>query len=316
MPLIYHPNLLVGIEQIDDAGVYKVRDDLALVQTVDFFTPIVDDPYGFGQIAAANALSDVYAMGGTPITAMNLVAFPIKKMEMEVLRDILRGGLDKMREAEVVLVGGHSIEDQELKYGLAVTGLIRPDEILTNTGARTGDLIILTKPLGTGIINTAQKGGMASPEVVQGTVEIMAALNRKAAEVMRGFRVHACTDVTGFGMLGHLCEMLGEGEIGIKVYQDAVPVMPGAEEYARMGLVPGGTYHNKEFYAPNVEVKEDVSPYLIDILFDPQTSGGLLISVQEEEAEALLRSLQGAGLKDVSIIAEVVTEPQGRIILV
>jgi len=176
-----HPNLLVGIEQTDDAGVYKLRDDLALVQTVDFFTPIVDDPYAFGQIAAANALSDVYAMGGTPITAMNLVAFPIQSMEMEVLQVILRGGLDKMREAEVVLVGGHSIEDQELKYGLAVTGLIHPDAVLTNTGAVAGDRIIFTKPLGTGIINTAQKGGQASPQAVQGAVEVMAALNRKAA---------------------------------------------------------------------------------------------------------------------------------------
>jgi len=251
---------LVGIEQVDDAGVYKLRDDLALVQTVDFFTPIVDDPYGFGQIAAANALSDVYAMGETPITAMNLVAFPIREMEVEILRDILKGGLDKMREAEVVLVGGHSIEDQELKYGLAVTGLVRPDEFLTNVGAEVGDRIILTKPLGTGIINTAQKGGMASPEVVQRAMEIMAALNRKAAEVMRGFRVHACTDVTGFGILGHLCEMLGEGEIGIKVSVDAVPVMPGAEEYARMGLVPGGTYRNKEFYTTRVEGTKDIPP--------------------------------------------------------
>ena len=169
-----HPNLLVGIEHIDDAGVYKIREDLALVQTVDFFTPIVDDPYTFGQIAAANALSDVYAMGGTPITAMNLVAFPIKSMEIEILREILKGGLDKMREAEVVLVGGHSIEDQELKYGLSVTGLIHPDAILTNTGAMVGDRIILTKPLGTGIINTAQKGGMADPEVVQKAIEVMA----------------------------------------------------------------------------------------------------------------------------------------------
>jgi selenide,water dikinase len=305
----------VGIEHIDDAGVYKIRDNLALVQTVDFFTPIVDDPYAFGQIAAANALSDVYAMGGTPVTAMNLVAFPIQSMEMAILTDILRGGLDKMREAEVVLVGGHSIEDQELKYGLAVTGLIHPDEVLTNTGAVVGDRIILTKPLGTGIINTAQKGGLASPEAVEGVTEVMAALNRKAAEVMRGFQVHACTDVTGFGLLGHLHEMLGGGEIGIKVFVDAIPILPGTEEYAGMGLVPGGALRNREFYAPRVQGGEALSPALLDILYDPQTSGGLLIAVPEEDAEGILRRLQEVGVKDARIIAEVLAKPQDRLVL-
>jgi selenide,water dikinase len=310
-----HPNLLVGIERVDDAGVYKIRDDLALVQTVDFFTPIVDDPYTFGEIAAANALSDVYAMGGTPITAMNLVAFPIQSMGIEVLREILKGGLDKLREAEVVLVGGHSIEDQELKYGLAVTGLIHPDAILTNTGAQVGDRIILTKPLGTGIINTAQKGGMASPEAVQRAVEVMVALNRRAAEVMRGFHVHACTDVTGFGLLGHLCEMLGAGEIGMKISVDAIPILPKAEEYAAMGLVPGGAHRNREFYAPKVKGANDCPPPLLDILYDPQTSGGLLIAVPEEDVADLLRFLQEVGVKDARIIGEAVAKPRGRLIL-
>ncbi len=310
-----HPNLLVGIEHIDDAGVYKIRDDLALVQTVDFFTPIVDDPYTFGQIAAANALSDVYAMGGVPITAMNLVAFPIKSMEIEILREILKGGLDKMREAEVVLVGGHSIEDQELKYGLSVTGLIHPDAVLTNTGARTGDRIILTKPLGTGIINTAQKGGMAAPEVVQKAIEVMTELNRKAAAVMKGFRVHACTDVTGFGLLGHLCEMLGQGEIGIRISLDAIPILPKAEEYAGMGLVPGGAHRNKEFYAPKVDGAKSCPPSLLDVLYDPQTSGGLLIAVAVEDAKGILGVLQEVGVKDARIIAEVVAKPKGRLIL-
>jgi len=309
-----HPNLLVGIEHPDDAGVYKVSDDLALVQTVDFFTPIVDDPYAFGQIAAANALSDVYAMGGTPITAMNLVAFPIQSMEIEVLREILRGGLDKMREAEVVLVGGHSIEDDELKYGLAVTGLVHPDAFLTNTGAQVGDRIILTKPLGTGIINTAQKGGLASPESVQGAVEVMATLNRWAAEVIKGFQVHACTDVTGFGLLGHLSEMLGD-EIGIKVFVDAVPILPGTEEYAGMGLVPAGTSRNREFYGPKVVGGEGLSPAQLDILYDAQTSGGLLIAVPAEVTEGILRFLQEQGVKDARIIAEVVVTPQDRLVL-
>ena len=314
MPLIEHPNLLVGIEHIDDAGVYKVRDDLALVQTVDFFTPIVDDPYAFGQIAAANALSDVYAMGGIPVTAMNLVAFPIQSMGIEILREILRGGLDTMREAQVVLVGGHSIEDQELKYGLAVTGLVHPDAVFTNTGAQVGDRIILTKPLGTGIINTAQKGGIASPQAVQGAAEVMASLNRKAAEVMKEFQVHACTDVTGFGLLGHLSEMLG-GEIGIKVFVDAVPILPGTEEYAGMGLVPGGAHRNREFYAPKVVGGESISPPLLDILYDAQTSGGLLIAVPEADAAGLLLRLQEEGVKGASIIAEVVAKPQDRLIL-
>jgi selenide,water dikinase len=309
------PNLLVGIEHIDDAGVYKVRDDLALVQTVDFFTPIVDDPYTFGQIAAANALSDVYAMGGTPITAMNLVAFPIQAMEIDILRDILRGGLDKIREAEVVLVGGHSIEDQELKYGLSVTGLVHPDAILTNTGAQVGDRIVLTKPLGTGIINTAQKGGMADPQAVQRAIEIMTELNRKAAEVMKGFKVHACTDVTGFGLLGHLCEMLGEGEIGIQISLDAIPILPKAEEYAAMGLVPGGAHRNKEFYKPKVQGTDDCPPSLLDVLYDPQTSGGLLIAAATKEVENITRSLAEVGVKDARIIAEVVVKPKGRLIL-
>jgi len=310
-----HPNLLVGIEHIDDAGVYKIRDDLALVQTVDFFTPIVDDPYTFGQIAAANALSDVYAMGGVPVTAMNLVAFPIQSMEIEILRDILKGGLDKMREAEVVLVGGHSIEDQELKYGLSVTGLIHPDAILTNTGARVGDRIILTKPLGTGIINTAQKGGMAAPVAVQRAIEVMTELNRKAAELMKGFKVHACTDVTGFGLLGHLCEMLGDGKIGIRISLDAIPILPKAEEYAAMGLVPGGAHRNREFYAPKVEGADGCPPALLDVLYDPQTSGGLLIAVAAADAEGILGSLQEGGVKEARIIAEVVAKPKGRLIL-
>jgi selenide, water dikinase len=315
LPLMSHPNLLVGIEHIDDAGVYKIRDDLALVQTVDFFTPIVDDPYTFGQIAAANALSDVYAMGGVPITAMNLVAFPIHTMDIEILREILKGGLDKMREAEVVLVGGHSVEDQELKYGLSVTGLIHPDAVLTNTGARVGDRIILTKPLGTGVINTAQKGGMADPKVVQKAIEVMAALNRKAAEVMRGFKVHACTDVTGFGLLGHLCEMLGQDKIGIRISLDAIPILPKAEEYAGIGLVPGGAHRNKEFYAPKVEGADDCPPALLDVLYDPQTSGGLLIAVAVEDTEGIMRFLQEVGVKEARIIAEVVAKPKGRLIL-
>jgi selenide,water dikinase len=215
----------------------------------------------------------------------------------------------------VVLVGGHSIEDQELKYGLSVTGLIHPDAVLTNTGARAGDRIILTKPLGTGIINTAQKGGMAAPKAVQRAIEVMTELNRKAAEVMKGFKVHACTDVTGFGLLGHLCEMLRQGEIGIRISLDAIPILPKAEEYAAMGLVPGGAHRNKEFYKPKVQAADGCPPALLDVLYDPQTSGGLLIAVAEEEAKGILRLLQEGGVKDARIIAEVVAKPKGRLIL-
>jgi selenide,water dikinase len=312
---VTHPNLLVGLERADDAGVYKLTEDIALVQSVDFFTPIVDDPYVFGQIAATNALSDVYAMGGTPITAMNLVAFPIGDMELDILRKTLRGGLEKLREAGVVLVGGHSIEDKEFKYGLSVTGIVHPEQVLTNTGAREEDKIILTKPLGTGIINTALKGDMASGEHVAKATEAMATLNRAPAEIMRSFRVHACTDVTGFGLLGHMSEMLGDGTVGIRVDTQAIPLFDGAIEYAQMGLVPGGTGRNKEFYRQHVDTEAEVTPYHLDVLFDAQTSGGLLIAVHGEDAVALLEALHAGGVSDAAIVAEVVNIPRGRLIL-
>ena len=215
--------MIVGLDRADDAGVYKVNDELALIQTVDFFTPIVDDPYWFGMIAAANALSDVYAMGGVPKTAMNLVGFPLGDMELSVLREIIQGGLDKMREADVVLVGGHSVEDKELKYGLSVTGFIHPDRVLTKGGFEEGDCLILTKPLGTGIINTAIKGAIASPRITKTVTHLMAALNRKAAETMTRFPVHACTDITGFGLIGHLAEMIFDSPLGLRLNSNAIP---------------------------------------------------------------------------------------------
>ncbi len=231
-------NVLVGLDRADDAGVYKVSEDLALIQTVDFFTPVVDDPYWFGQIAAANALSDVYAMGGIPKTAMNLVAFPVKQMDLSVLRRIIQGGLDKLTEAGVVLVGGHSIEDRELKYGLSVTGFIHPRKVLTKKGLRPGDRLVLTKPLGTGIVNTAIKAGLASEALTDRVTRLMAALNREAAAVMAGFDVHACTDVTGFGLLGHLAEMVSGSGAGARLDSGRVPVIAEALEFAAMGLIP------------------------------------------------------------------------------
>lgn len=315
MPLISHPNLIVGIESAEDAGVYKLRDDLAIVQTLDFFTPIVDDPYTFGQIAAANSLSDVYAMGGKPVVAMNIICFPINKMDISILREILKGGLDKMREAEVILVGGHSVEDNELKYGLSVTGTIHPKKVLTNKGARTGDKLILTKPLGTGIINTALKGELAAKDSVAKSIECMSSLNRKAAELMTELEVHACTDVTGFGLLGHACEMIEGEDVGMMIYFSKVPVLPGAEEYATMGLIPAGTIRNRDFRLHMIEKSTEITDETLLILFDAQTSGGLLISMPGHQAPVLLDRLHQQGIKDAAIVGEVVSEPKEKIVV-
>ena len=308
-------NVIVGLDRADDAGVYKVTDDLAIIQTVDFFTPIVDDPYWFGQIAAANALSDVYAMGGVPKTAMNLVAFPIKDMDISILRQIIQGGLDKMREAGVVLVGGHSVEDKELKYGLSVTGFVHPDQVLTKKDLKAGNRLILTKPLGTGIINTAIKGGLASQEIIETVTHLMATLNRDAAEIMKDYPVHACTDITGFGLLGHIAEMIIDTGFSVKLTSKTIPIIPETLEYAGMGLVPAGTYKNREFRECMVDFAPSVDRLVQDILFDPQTSGGLLICVDRESADELLEKLREKGMANAAIIGEVVTEPKERIIV-
>ena len=306
-------NLIVGLDKADDAGVYKVTDDIAIIQTVDFFTPIVDEPYWFGQIAAANALSDVYAMGGEPKTAMNLVAFPLKDMDMTILRQIIQGGIDKMKEAGVVLVGGHSVEDKELKYGLSVTGFIHPDRILTKNDLKVDDRLILTKPLGTGIINTAVKGGLASDEIIKKVTLLMATLNRRAAEIMDKYPVHACTDITGFGLLGHISEMFMDSPFGIRLISENLPIIPEALEYAGMGLVPAGAHKNREFRECMVKFAPSVGPIMQDILFDPQTSGGLLICVDKGSADDLLDELQRNETKESAIIGDVVSEPEGKI---
>jgi selenide, water dikinase len=306
-------NVIVGLDRADDAGVYRVNDDLALIQTVDFFTPIVDDPYWFGQIAAANALSDVYAMGGVPKTAMNLVGFPLEQMDMSILREILQGGLDKMKEAGVVLVGGHSVEDPELKYGLSVTGFIHPERVLTKQNLKAGDKLILTKPLGTGIVNTAIKGGIASPEVIESVTHLMARLNRKPAEIMSRYEVHACTDITGFGLLGHLAEMVLGSGCAIRLQSDRIPIIPEAREYAQMGFIPAGAYGNREFRAGMTEFGLSVDRFLQDLLFDPQTSGGLLVSVSEKDSADLLRELKTGGVHDAVIIGNVISTSEERI---
>jgi selenide,water dikinase len=306
-------NVIVGLERADDAGVYRISDDLALIQTVDFFTPIVDDPYAFGQIAAANALSDVYAMGGIPKTAMNLVAFPIKTMDIGILRQIIQGGVDKLTEAGVVLVGGHSVEDQELKYGLSVTGFVHPQRVLTKKNLQAGDRLVLTKPIGTGIVNTAIKAGMGPAELVMKVTGLMAGLNRTAAEVMAGFDVHACTDVTGFGLLGHLAEMVSGSGRGVRVFARRVPVLPEALEYASMGLIPAGAYKNKEFREAMVVFDAGVDRSQQDVLFDPQTSGGLLIGVNGAQTCDLVKALGEAGVAESAEIGEVLAGPDEKI---
>jgi selenide, water dikinase len=289
----------------DDAGVYKISDELALIQTLDFFTPIVDDPYAFGQIAAANSLSDVYAMGGIPKTAMNIVCFPSEQMDIAVLREILHGGLDKMIEAEVALVGGHSVEDKELKYGLSVTGFIHPGRVLVKRNIKPGSVLILTKPLGTGIINTAIKAGLASQELSQKVIQVMAQLNRYAGEAMADFPVNACTDITGFGLAGHLAEMVSGSGAGMRIDSKSLPVFAEALEFAAMGLIPAGAYKNRKFRESMVHISSDIPLTLADILFDPQTSGGLAISVDKSHAEKLLTTLHEKGIGWARIIGEI-----------
>jgi len=306
-------HVLVGLDRADDAGVYRVSEDLALIQTVDFFTPVVDDPYWFGQIAAANALSDVYAMGGTPKTAMNLVAFPVKEMDISVLRAVIQGGIDKLVEAETVLIGGHSIEDRELKYGLSVTGFVHPDRVLTKKRLRAGDRLVLTKPLGIGIINTAVKADLASAELVETVTRLMAALNRKAAEVMDRFDVGACTDVTGFGLLGHLAEMVSGSGLGARIDSRSVPMIPEALEFAAMGLIPAGAYRNREFREGMLDFAESVERTRQDVLADPQTSGGLLIGIQEAQAADLVSALKDSGIEDAADIGAVTAGPDETI---
>jgi selenide,water dikinase len=311
------PNLIAGATTGEDAGVYRLNDDTALIQTVDFFTPIVDDPYHFGQVAAANALSDVYAMGGKPLLAMNLVAFPIKEMDKSVLREILRGGLDKIKEAGALLVGGHSIEDTELKYGLSITGLVHPDRVLLNSGARAGDFLLLTKPLGTGILSTALKGGLAGKAIEDRITTVMATLNREAALLMQSVEVHACTDITGFGLVGHLYEMACASGVAIRLDSRAVPLLPETLDFAAMGIIPEGAHKNKAFYDRFlINRLEELDPMEM-VLVDPQTSGGLLIAASAEAINSIAERLaQGNYPLDFGIVGQVVAGKPGTIEIV
>ena len=295
-------NLIVGIETSDDAAVYKINDEMAMIQTLDFFTPVVDDPYTFGQIAAANSLSDIYAMGGKPTLALNIVCFPTC-ISMDVLGEILRGGADKVIEAGAIVIGGHSVDDNEPKYGLSVTGFVHPDKILKNYGCEVCDVLILTKPLGTGIVNTAIKGGVASVNAYNQAVKVMTTLNKYAGEIIASHEINACTDITGFGIMGHCFEMAKASKVTLKLWKDKIPYIKEAKEYAEMGLVPAGSYKNRDYIKGEYEIR-NVEPWMEDIIFDPQTSGGLLVSCTKKEAEKLIEELSKLELKS-EIIGEV-----------
>lgn len=311
LPRIQHPDVLVGTETSDDAGVFRLRGDLAIVNTVDFFTPIVDDPYVFGQIAAANALSDVYAMGGDPLTALNIVGFPKATLDLDVLGAVLEGGLERAREAGAVVIGGHTIIDPELKYGMAVTGVVHPKRIIRNVGVRVGDVLVLTKPLGTGIVTTALKRRKASPSTVKAAIASMVALNKRASEVMRTFPVHACSDVTGFALLGHGTEMAMGSGVSLVFEAKALPVLPGALRLASAGYLTGGCKRNQAYLADKVVVEPPVSSGYADVAFDPQTSGGLLIAIGADHASRLVRRLRSAGVEGATVIGHAVPRRPG-----
>ena len=299
IPRYDDPRLLIGEDVADDAAVYQVRDDLALVQTVDFFTPIVDDPYTFGQIAAANSLSDVYAVGGDPLTALNIVAFPVKTLDADILSDILRGGADKAHEAGVTVVGGHTVEDEEPKYGLAVTGTVDPRRMITARAARPGDMLVLTKPLGTGVIATATKAQAATEEHVAQAVRWMTTLNRGASEAMLQVGARAATDITGYGLLGHLADFCRASRLGASIQASAVPLLPGALEYARQGYVPGGTGTNLTHVQDDLEVDRAIDDLTMRLLADPQTSGGLLVALERQHVATFQEIIGPHGLASV-----------------
>jgi selenide,water dikinase len=313
LPKVYDENLIVGLDTSDDAAVYKINDDLAIIQTLDFFTPVVDDPYTFGQIAATNSLSDIYAMGGEPKLALNIVCFP-NCLPPDVLVEILKGGHDKVKEAGAILVGGHTVEDDEPKYGLSVTGFVHPKKVLANSAARVGDLLVITKPIGIGIINTAIKGGLADKDSYEQAVKAMTTLNKYAKDAAEKVGVNGCTDITGFGLLGHGLEMASASQVSLKIDHNKIPLIKGALKYAQMGLVPKGTYSNEQYIGNRVKFADYIERNMVDILFDPQTSGGLLVSVTEDKVDALLQELKNTPT-EYAVIGEVV-EKQDHLLIV
>jgi selenide,water dikinase len=307
------PNVLVGLARPDDAGVVRVSDDCALVQTLDFFTPIVDDPRTFGRIAATNALSDVYAMGGRPVSALNVVCFPSKALEATVLREILEGGLDALREAGCPLVGGHSVDDPELKYGLSVTGVVHPDRFLTAAGAMAGDLLVLTKPLGTGAVTTGHKRGWTSASAMSAAVTAMVTLNRDAAEGMMALGAHAATDITGFGLIGHASDMVEGDDLDLWIRLGDLPILPEALELLERGATCGGLGRNRTHYEPRVDLDPNLVEARVQLAYDPQTSGGLLVALPADAARALVERLESSHPGWAAVVGEVVGGGQGRI---
>ena len=316
LPKIKDERIIIGPETLDDAGVYRLTDDTAIIQTVDFITPVVDDPYTFGQIAAANSLSDIYAMGGRPITALNVVGFPVGILDLDILARMLRGGIDKMKEAGVALMGGHTVDDRELKYGLAVIGTVHPHRIVSNAGARPGDALVLTKPLGIGIVTTGIKAGIVGPNLAERVTAAMAMLNDRAAEAMIKVGAHACTDITGFGLLGHASEMMENSKVGFRLNAAAIPIFSEAVELAEQGVLPGGSLANREFYSKHVIWEPTAGEKLQPVLYDAQTSGGLFISVDQTKASQLLEQLHDNGVPEATVIGEVIAQPVGKIVVI
>ncbi|MBT8381527.1 MAG: selenide, water dikinase SelD [Ignavibacteria bacterium] len=315
IPVPNDKKVLVGINSSDDAAVYKLNEDQSLVQTVDFFTPVVDDPFQFGEIAAANSLSDIYAMGGKPIFALNVVGFPSNRLPLEVLRRILEGANAKANEAGIAIIGGHTVDDTEPKYGLAVTGIIDNKKIITNSSAKASDVLILTKPLGTGVYSTALKKGLLNKKDEKFLVGIMVELNKTAAEIMQKFNVNACTDITGFGLLGHLLEMMNASKTSAIIEFDTINFLPKVLELAVAGNIPGGTRDNLSYTNPFVKYSSDFSEMKKILLNDAQTSGGLLISVNKSEANKLINTLKKEGVTEAKVIGEIIKEEKLRIIV-
>lgn len=307
--------LLVGVESGDDAGVYQLNENTCIIQTLDFITPIVDDPFVFGGIAAANALSDIYAMGGKPLCAMNIVGFPTNTLPISILIAILQGGIEKIHEAEALLIGGHTVDDSELKYGLSVTGIVHPEKIVTNSHALPGDLLILTKALGTGIISTAQKGKMVSKVHMNDAIASMLSLNRSASEQMVEIGANACTDITGFSLLGHAVNMAKSSGVTISFDSRKIPLLNGVEEYASQGLIPGGAYRNEKYFSKRINVAGPLTKEQLLIFYDPQTSGGLLISIARDKAELLLKRLRNSGINQATIVGEVISKKEYDVII-
>ncbi len=316
LPPLPNPDVLVGFDTRDDAGVYRIREDLAMIQTVDFFTPIVDDPYDYGQIAAANALSDIYAMGGTPSTALNILGVPLDVVDKKAISQIVLGGYEKAKEAGVAILGGHSIKDPELKFGMAVTGFVAPDEVVKNSTAQPGDALVLTKPLGTGILTTALKKEQLPDDLLQTITAVMKQLNKAASEAMKKYQPHACTDVTGYGLAGHLYEMTEGSGLSARIKTKQLPLFPDVVELAKSGNMPGGLKTNRTYLKDNISIAKDVDDILVNIIHDPQTSGGLLIAFPNDKADAFVRDLQENSGIEAVIIGQFISKGESSIYIV